>query len=772
MMDWKKRLSDVDEDYLVGISNRGIVKRAYKDLEAEGDGAGQVFPWDAAELVVTVGGETVAVRDPLGESRCTCPSRSVCRHVIMAILLARQAAKGCEGVTGSEDGGSSGVGPESGGSLAVGPEDGESTGVGPESGGSSGVGPEDGSLAGRTWQEILARPRKPLLRALGGRGLRRMAAAMEAGTVPEIKRGTVVRVVLPGQDISVKLLSPLECSTCTCHKKELCSHKAEAILWCQYLERQFTAKDLSGEQERTFDMEMLLNAADQVRGCLERLLETGLARSGGEQVGELERLAIVCHNEGLPGWEGELRALAEGYGKYLNRWAGQTMEKLAGQLQRLYDKTLELKALANQGLGVSGDREADRGEVPEGLRDILGRIRDLTGEFRSEYLPAGNLELTGVTVEHFVSDSGYEGDTVYFLESSRGIWYTFTSARPTFYEGKKRGGYLEKAAAPWGIPLPLEGLAGARLLLRGAKCDRGGRLSSSQDTKGELLGKSELTADKLGSWYYRDFGRLLQERIEVPGKGSRRREGEGRYEGHPRLVFVQAARFEQGRFYEITQRLELPVWDREGRRVLVELPYSKGEESSIRYLERLKQNRSPCFLGRVYLRDSQICLYPVDLLEGLGTEEGGAEEGKAGACEEGKRLEGEGSIGNSQAAQAWESGGDACRVLGDFLEEVCWLLQEVYQSGSAAVQDGTLEALGRAERQSMGYGMDTLSVWLKELGEGLGQARHSLKGCSSRITEDFCRLWRYVELCRSRAAYDLAREIYKNGDSQSAEAEE
>lgn len=33
MADWKGLLADVDDDYLIGISNKGIVKRAYKDRE-------------------------------------------------------------------------------------------------------------------------------------------------------------------------------------------------------------------------------------------------------------------------------------------------------------------------------------------------------------------------------------------------------------------------------------------------------------------------------------------------------------------------------------------------------------------------------------------------------------------------------------------------------------------------------------------------------------------------------------------------------------------
>lgn len=354
------------------------------------------------------------IRLPLGESRCSCPSRSVCRHVIMAILLARQAAMDGGGAADSDK------------------NDNRESNAAPVENS-----PEScpGDLAHKVWQEILAQPRKPLLRALGSRGLRRLAAAMEAQQAPEAERGTVVRIRLPGQDMTVKLLSPLEYSTCTCHKKELCSHKAEAILWCQYLEKQLTPQELIQELERQpdFDLEELKDTAGQVKGCLEHLLETGLARSGEEQAQELENLAILCHNAGLPGWEGDLRALAEGYEKYLRRAAGQTMERLAGALQRLYDKTLRLQALA-QG--------AERQD------NINSQIQALAGEFRSEYLPAGDLELTGITMEHFVSDSGYEGDTVYFLDVSAGVWYTYTNARPTFYEGKSERAIRRKLLRP------------------------------------------------------------------------------------------------------------------------------------------------------------------------------------------------------------------------------------------------------------------------------------------------------------------------------------
>lgn len=834
MADWRQSLAGVDEDYLVGISNKGIVKRAYKDLEAEGEKARNAvanLDWTAPELAVAAGGEEVVIRLPLGESRCSCPSRSICRHVVMAILLARQAALGGGGDTGQPGAGDSSVHAAAAGNSGVrAAEEAGDSGVdaaenmgnsgiraAEEAGNSGGSCPAEdsdnsgghaaenidnsgnsrkaenspdsgfGDLAQRAWQEILAQPRKPLLRALGSRGLRRLAAEMEAGQFPQMERGTVVRMQLPGQDMTVKLLSPLEYSTCSCHRKELCSHKAEAILWCQYLEKQLTAEELAREleQQPAFDLRELSEGAGQIRDCLEHLLETGLARSSAEQAQELERLAILCHNAGLPGWEGDLRAMAEGYEKYLRRAAGQTMERLAGQLQQLYHKTLQLGELADKALSDTAPNEAEQprqtaatdeteqsrlSAVPGGTEqpqqpqahfgNIISRIQALAGEFRSEYRPVGELELMGITVEHFISDAGYEGDTVYFLDTAAQTWYTYTNARPTFYEGKKRSAYQEKARAPWGISMPLEGLARVRLRLRGAKCDDGGRLSSSQETRGEILGKSELTASGLEGWYYREYDRLFAEQIPMPGRKSQPDKAVGRAGrnvsedsmGRPRLVFVQAARFERGRFNEITQKLELPIWDKAGRQVLVELPYSRRDEASIRYLERLEKRQKPCFLGRVYLRDSRVCLYPVDLLERQELEQ-----------IESSQEKGSDSDGGAVSAATAHSPA-ACQALQSYLEEVGWLLQEIYQAGAATVQDSTLETIKQAEKQGMAYGMTALSDWLRQLGELLSQSRHRISRQSTQMMKVYCELWRYVRLCRQRTAYDLACLSYNSGE--------
>ena len=78
-----KAVAAADEDLLISLANKGLYKRACKDIEG-------ILPdiknnGDTAE--VSIGGETVTLKAPLSECRCSCVSRTVCRHILSAILL-------------------------------------------------------------------------------------------------------------------------------------------------------------------------------------------------------------------------------------------------------------------------------------------------------------------------------------------------------------------------------------------------------------------------------------------------------------------------------------------------------------------------------------------------------------------------------------------------------------------------------------------------------------------------------------------------------------
>ena len=79
-------LAAADEERLTALSSRGLFKRAVKDVE---DMTGD-YVISGNSALVKMGSEKCIIRVPLESSSCTCPSRTVCRHLIGAVLLLKR----------------------------------------------------------------------------------------------------------------------------------------------------------------------------------------------------------------------------------------------------------------------------------------------------------------------------------------------------------------------------------------------------------------------------------------------------------------------------------------------------------------------------------------------------------------------------------------------------------------------------------------------------------------------------------------------------------
>lgn len=562
MTDWKKELAKIDDEYLTGLTNKGTVKRAHKDRET----AIVKILKTGEDAALQVDGETVILSIPLGESKCSCPSRSICRHILLGILVLKEQMADAgkeEKDTGAEE-----------------------------------------KNRERLKKEILDFPEKDLYRVMGSRRLTAFLNKSGKGAVPEIEESSVFTVHLPGENMTVKLLSPLEYSSCSCHKKELCAHKAEAILWCKLKFGALPLKDLeeSRKKDIPIDPDQMKNTASQMKNYLEELMASGLSRISPDVTDSLERLAIISHNAGLADFEKSFRALASLYQSYLSRQASFLTLDLVKALTGLYSRVNVLLK--------TGD---------------IALLAAQAGDFRADYSSVGDLDLTGITIEHYKDASGYEGETVYFLESKLGRWYTYTTARAVFYDNRKKWGRPQKAEAPWGLACSLENLTALRIHLTNAKCDERRRLSSTKETKGEILGNRSSDPEEIPGWYYEDFRRLFSEQIvkqfdlsaepaakfsaqattDLPPESAKNIRGRD-------LVFIQPAFCEKAVFSGTEQTLTMILYDNEKREIILELPYSREDARNIRYLEKIREDDPPCFIGKVYLRDGRIRLIPVD----------------------------------------------------------------------------------------------------------------------------------------------------------------
>lgn len=609
MSDWQLAFGEIDDDYLTGISNKGIVKRAYKDLETiPCMAAGQNLQEAAAKqfldmafaaeevLELTVGEETVQIRLPLGESTCSCPSRSICRHVVQGILAMKAAFAASEAVenktaaTANET-----VAADAAFATSEAVENKTATAnetVQAEK--------EAATMIEKVAQQIADYPLAKLCKSLGTRRIQEVIGAAKTGRKPQITYSSVVTVQPIAKSMTVKLLFPLEHATCTCHKKEFCVHKAEAVLWCKLESGQLGIQDLEQTEGTAadYDMEQVHEAASQMRTVLEELFDTGLSRTADDVTERMERLAVISHNAKLANFESDWRRLQDSYQKYMKRVATLGIQNLMRQITRLY-RNVERLAQAQNALEVSA----------------------LAGVFRSEYTPALDLDLVGIALEHFVSKSGYEGDTVYFLEETTKRWYTYTQARPVFYEKEQSlynyGGQRYTQETPWGLPVPFRELAVCQFHLEHAKSDSRGRLSSSKETKGRLIrerdSKNPLTAQLLGKWYYRDFAQLFQEMFCAAREAGAEETDHSSEEeaAQTKLVILRPSSCDPAVFSDTEQKLRMKLYDEAGKAVVIEITYSKDEAEGIRYLEKITDENLPCFFGKIYLQDGRIKLYPI-----------------------------------------------------------------------------------------------------------------------------------------------------------------
>lgn len=548
MKELEQLLLTVDDDYLIGLTNKGTVKRARKDLEKT-----EILYTNYENIKVEEA--VVSLAAPLGESKCSCPSRSICKHIIMAILKIAEDKKKDKDTKERKE------------VKEV-------------------IEKKDEKKEVATIETMLLQfPIEKAVKALKKKSLEKIIGFLKHENFPEIEETSVVTVVLKEDNIKVKLLEPIEHSSCSCHKKELCEHKAAAILYYKFKKKAITIKELQAflPEEKEFDSSIRKDTAKHIKEVIRHHLSSGLSRMSFSVMDEMERFAIICHNAGLADFERDFRKLREEYELYFKRSSAFSIEELMESLVFLYQKANVL----------AKTEDSDK-------------IRTLAGEFHSEYEYIGELTLSGVGERHFHSKTGYEGEIYYFLEETTKEWYTFTNARPIFYD---RAHYVNKKTVPWNLHMLINQFSEARIKLKNAKATNDHRLSSSMETKAEPFGKSILNYELAKPHYYEDFEVMFQEKFEKNfGKELSEKD---------RLVFVQADTWERPTFDEIRQYFSMKLFDKKNHVLFMEVKYSKEEKYTIRYLERLvkylekKELEFPCFMGLVSLEHGFMKFYPI-----------------------------------------------------------------------------------------------------------------------------------------------------------------
>lgn len=278
-------LSSIDETYLIAMSNKGTYKRAMKDLAAATnvkvdleEGTAQIHLDD--ETTVTFTGD-------IRSYSCTCEARSICKHVIMALLEAKKMYEGEENIK-----------VDFSALLNV-----EVRHI----------------VSEKMWAEMMFRETFQQKFVLEEEG------ALIASFLEE---NTTVRFLTA---------ESVEDAICTCKADGICRHKAEAIYWYQ------KEKGISHE---TKQVQPLIIAPDKLsifKEMIEQVVHFGLTRLTENTIYEIEQLSVRARSLKLAKLENLFRKLGTDIGLYRMKHVSFRMASYRQTLSAIYEYILLLE---------------------------------------------------------------------------------------------------------------------------------------------------------------------------------------------------------------------------------------------------------------------------------------------------------------------------------------------------------------------------------------------------------------------------------------------
>ncbi len=555
----KSYISSINEEYLIGVTNKGVFNRALKDLNS-GAAVKLTIEEDFIKCELP-DGNTCSINENIQDFKCSCPSRSICKHTIMSYIYVKQNLQDIFDTASKEEG-----------SI------------------------DEESEIIQDFSELLNIDIKSIKSSLGDKEFGNIAKRMEFGLKVIIKEESLLQVEFEGEDTIVKFIPGqvpkdkssipvkdsliVSNSICSCKSKELCKHKAEAIIQYDIYKDAIDKREVISliKKDRNISKERLENCIKEVRKVIGEIYSAGLARIPESFVDKLERTCVICHNNDVPSLEKKIKALQGKLKLYSSRNAAFSVESFRQLLQNTYILTVAM----------------------ENCKDDKS-LQHLVGEHKTSYYDIPPIELTGIGASSWSTESGYEGTTVYFIAEGFNKWFTYTASMPV--ENKNK----QDESCPWGINMDLSRLSTSKISLINGKVNGEYRLSSSESSKGEVLGSTNLSEkyiqDKsINAW--KEVFLKLSDGYKF---------GFSESEENDNLFLLRVHSFGHSNFEVIHQSFTMDLYDVNGESMTIRIKYTKHNKKLIDSLENMERlNTFPyMLLAKVYAGEKKLIAMPI-----------------------------------------------------------------------------------------------------------------------------------------------------------------
>lgn len=556
-MNFEKFIKSIDEEYLIGVSNKGTVKRAAKDLEKVSEIKYEINDQDIEFILDDI---KCTVSNEVQKYKCSCPSRSICKHVIMCYLYLIENASEVFGT--DEDACSDTCINKSAADIN------ETS--------------QEQSLSLAEENEVLKEySLDKIKKAIGERNLIGIIRKIHFGLDYSITEKSFVTVAIKDEDVTVRLFNEIDNSVCSCRSREFCIHKGEAVILYRLYKGTLTMKELNEYEvsKVRIDYEVIKKAGKEIRKVIEDILISGLARESAGITESINNMAIKCHNYDMPNFEKNLRSIKEEMLLYMKKHSSFEKKHLLGRITSLYAKTIALEKTDN-----------------------INQMTELIGEFKTSYYEIPIIELHGIGEEEWQSKSGYKGTTFYFFENTRQKIFTYTNSSAVFYDNSSSWSEKVKKSVPWNLNCRADEVGKVHFKLVYGRINSQNRISKSRDSKGMIIDSTDILSLNIEKYTYDDWNRIIEEVFS---------EKKYKYENY-NAVFIQGAEFKENSFDEITQTFNLQIYDKNKKVIHIDMKFSMENKPKIRRLEKLaKEGRVPLFFGSVYISDARLMFYPI-----------------------------------------------------------------------------------------------------------------------------------------------------------------
>lgn len=586
-----EQLARFDEEAFVALANKGLLRRAHKDLEK----------YPAPVVAETPGLVTVALgeyriqfdaRGP-AQARCSCPATSVCQHILAAAIFLQRA-------THSEAPKPQATPPES-----------ESQGVpAPHE-----VSAADGLAAVKA--ELLRISVDELVKHAGRAGYRWAWQFVqdldpERGLTLSGDRHVVMMFERPRMRLRY-LGGGLESMIADIEVAQIEKYRVAAVLAFQRANGIETPPPEPAGQARAGSLNL---GQDHGPGGTDG---EALADSRSRLLCSTAQIMCECTELGLSHLS---RAIHERFAT-LAVWAqGAEYHRLALMLRRIAD---HIEQLLERAGGADEHRLLDELTIAYGLVSSLNHNAQqgksparFVGAARSRYEQAHSCELLGLGAVAWRSAAGYVGLTMLFWSPAHKEFLSCSDARPEGQGGfSPRARY--KAVGPWtGLGAPALA-TGRRLNISGAQINAAGRLSASSNTHAALL-----PLDAPGQ-----FAALLMQFSSwsevIRSRNAARRSLLAEPQPMKDWVVLRPQRFGVAKFDAARQVLVWPVYDADDNQLNVELAYDEYTAHAIARIEAMKPSElgdGTLLVARLHSGDSGIVAEPLSLVRAQPLESG------------------------------------------------------------------------------------------------------------------------------------------------------